>query len=54
MDDPCSLGFGQELGRLGKVVDGEEGDDCHYNGQDAFKDEDPAPAFVATNTVHLL
>lgn len=46
------LGF-QELRRLRPVRNDPEGERCHDDGCKTFEDEDPSPARVACNAVHM-
>lgn len=53
MSGPGTLFGSEELGSLRKVVHEEESEECNNDCENAFEDEDPAPALVATYPVHL-
>lgn len=48
-----TLFFSQELGFCRKILDHVEGKDADDDCKESFEDEDPPPAFQATNSVHL-
>lgn len=45
--------LGQERGLIGKVMHHPDGDYPDDNGHEAFQDEDPGPASLASNAMHL-
>lgn len=52
--DELALGVGEELGRVGVVVDEEVGRYGDYDGRETFEDEDPVPAvFPAADPFHV-
>ena len=52
-DDALAVGRGEEGGVVGEVVDHPDGDDADEYGRDAFEDEDPGPAGLVADAVHL-
>lgn len=52
-DEQLPLFRTEELGCFGPVDDEESGNDGEYNSGEAFDDEDPAPAVIATDPSHL-
>lgn len=53
VDHKRSLLLGQECRCLGKVMQHPKGQGGNDDGENAFEDENPAPSFITTNTVHL-
>ena len=51
--DVSAFLFGKPFCVFGKICEKEEEKDGDDAGQDAFEDEDPAPAPVTTQTIHL-
>ena len=52
-DDESSLLLSQKACRLGEVIKSPEGEDSDQNSDNTLKNEDPAPHFESTDTVHL-
>jgi hypothetical protein len=53
VDQELAFFHGKEPGRLGPVGDEPERDESDDTSEEPFKDEDPAPATVASNTGHV-
>lgn len=48
-----ALLLGQELGRVGEVLDNPERRSARDDGEEAFEDKDPRPAGLAADAVHV-
>lgn len=51
--DECTLFLTQPFHVLGEIRDGEKQKQGHDTSQGAFEDEDPSPATVASQTIHI-